>query len=119
MRDASDHDHRPVWDQVLLRTNAGQAMDIVRSDQAGTGEEAPDKQAPDLIIGVVGRLLSNDQQAAEPDRPNASATAVESTDDQMNRGRTEYRAPTRLNQAVKGAADRYLTAALPIIETPN
>ena len=71
------------------------------------------KQAPDLIIGVVGSLLSNDQQAAEPDGPNASAPAVESTDDQINRGRTEYRAPTRLNQAVKGAADQYLTAGRP------
>ena len=39
------------------------------------------EQAPDLIIGVVGRLLSHDQQVSNPDGPNASATAVESTDD--------------------------------------
>ena len=71
------------------------------------------ERAPNLIIGVVGSLLPNDLQVTNPDGPNASATAVESTDDQMNRGRTEYRAPTRLNQAVKGAADQYLTAARP------
>ena len=77
------------------------------------------KQAPGLIIGVVGRLLSNDQQAAEPDGPNASAPAVESTDDQLIRIRTQNRSPIRLSQAANGAADRYLTAAPPIIETPN
>ena len=46
-------------------------------------------------------------------REATTAPAVESTDDQMNRGRTEYRAPTRFNQAVKGAADQYLSAARP------
>ena len=81
------------------------------------------EQTPHLIIGVVGRLLSNDQQVSNPDGPNASATAVESTDDQMIRVRTQNRslirlnrAPIRLNQA---AADRYLTAARSLIETPN
>ena len=84
------------------------------------------EQAAALIIGVVGRLLSNDQQVSNPDGPNASATAVESTDDQMNRVSTQNqssirldRAPIRLNQAVNGAADRYLTAGRSLIETPN
>ena len=84
------------------------------------------EQAPALIIGVVGRLMSNDQQVSNPDGPNASATAVESTDHQMIRVRTQdrslirlNRAPIRLKQAVNGAADRYLTAARSLIETPN
>ena len=71
------------------------------------------EQAPDLIIGVVGRLLSNDQQVSNLDGPNASATAVESTDDHVIRVRTQNRslirlnrAPIRLNQAVNGVADR-------------
>ena len=83
-------------------------------------------QAPHLIIGVVGRLLSNDQQVSNPDGPNASAKAVESIDDQMIPVRTQNRslirlnrAPIRLNQAVNGAADRYLTAARSLIELPN
>ena len=83
-------------------------------------------QAPDLIIGVVGRLLSNDQQVSNPDGPNVFATAVESTDDQMIPVRTQDRSlirlnqvPIRLNQTVNGAADRYLTAARSLIETPN
>ena len=81
------------------------------------------EQAPNLIIGVVGRLLSNDQEAADPDCPNASATAVESADDHVIRVRTQNRslirlnrAPIRLNQA---AADRYLTAGRSLIEPPN
>ena len=81
------------------------------------------KQAPHLIIGVVGSLLPNGQQVSNPDGPNASATAVESIDDQMIPVRTQdrslirlNRAPIRLNQA---AADRYLTAARSLIETPN
>ena len=83
-------------------------------------------QAPDLIIGVVGRLLSNDQQVSNPHGPNASVTAVESTDDHLILVRTQIRslirlnrAPIRLNQAVNGAADRYLTAARSFIEPPN
>ena len=71
------------------------------------------EQSPGLIIGVVGMLLSNDQQAPNPNGRNPSATAVESTDDQMIRVRTQNRSPIRLSQAVNGAADRYLTPPRP------
>ena len=47
-------------------------------------------------------------KAADPDGRNTSATAVESTDDQMTRLRTVGRSPINLNQAVSGVADRYL-----------
>ena len=84
------------------------------------------EQAPALIIGVVGRLLSNDQQVSNPDGRDASATAVESTDDHVIRVRARNRslirlnrAPIRLNQPVNGAADRYLTAGRSLIEPPN
>ncbi len=77
------------------------------------------QQAPGLIIGVVETPLSNDQKAADPDGPNTSATAVESTDDQIIRIRTDNRVPIKLSQFVNGAADRYLTAARPFIETPS
>ena len=76
-------------------------------------------QAPGLIIGVVGTPLSNDQKAAGPDGRNISATAVESTDDQMIRIRTDHRAPIRLNQEAHDAANRRLKDARPFIETPN
>ena len=77
------------------------------------------QQAPGSIIGVVGSQLSMINKAADPDVPNTSATAVESTDDQMIRIRAEYRAPIRLSETVNGAADRYLTTARTFIETTN
>ena len=76
-------------------------------------------QSPSLIIGVVGSLLSMINKAADPDGRNTSATAVESTDDQMIRIRTDNLAPIRLGESVNGAADRYLTTARAFIETPN
>ena len=77
------------------------------------------QQAPGLIVGVVGSLLSMINKAADPDGRNTSATAVETTDDQIIRIRTDNRVPIKLSQFVNGAADRYLTTARPFIETPN
>ena len=77
------------------------------------------EQAPELIIGVEERLLSNDKQIAQSEARNDSPAAVESGNDFMKKTKKAVDAHNQAGWSVDKATCRQNPANVQVIESPS